>query len=56
VVEKINAYTLFVGDTSSCCTKKDKDVKLFKINLRGMVYEEEKRMELAEDRIQQSDW
>ena len=55
-MEKRNAYTIFVGDTSSCCTEKDKDVRLFKINLRGMVYEEEERMELAEDRIQQSVW
>jgi hypothetical protein len=37
VVEKRNAYTIFVGNTSSCSTEKDKCVKLFKINLRGMV-------------------
>ena len=56
VVEKRNAYTVFVGDTTSCCTEKDQGVKFFKVNLRRMVYEEEKRMELAEERIQRSGW
>jgi hypothetical protein len=51
VVEKRKAYTMFVWNTSRCCTEKDKGVKHFKINLREMFYEDEKRMELAEDRI-----
>jgi hypothetical protein len=53
-MEKRKAYTMFVGNTSSCCTERNKGVKYFKINIKGTFCEDEKRMELAEDRIQRN--